>query len=101
VTDSQAALALFSGSPEDYDLVVTDLTMPKMTGVVPARRVKAIRPDVPVIICTGYSDSLSAGEVSDAGIDYLLMKPLEIRELSASIRNALDGRGTDEESSSY
>jgi len=101
VTDSREALALFSASPGGYDLVVTDLTMPKMTGVVLARKVKALRPEVPVIICTGYSDSVSAGEVSDAGIKFLLMKPLEIRELSASIRNALAGRGTDEEMSSY
>ncbi|BCS96511.1 hypothetical protein DSLASN_21430 [Desulfoluna limicola] len=97
VTDSQKALELFSASPDKYDLIVTDLTMPKMTGVPFARKVKSVRPDVPVIICTGYSDSVSAGEVSDAGIDYLLMKPLEIRELSASIRNALTYRGTDEE----
>jgi len=97
VTDSQKALDLFTSSPDEYDLVVTDLTMPKMTGVPFARKVKSVRPDVPVIICTGYSDSVSAGDVSEAGIDYLLMKPLEIRELSASIRNALTHRGTDEE----
>lgn len=97
VTDSQKALDLFTSSPDEYDLVVTDLTMPKMTGVPFARKVKSVRPDVPVIICTGYSDSVSAGEVSEAGIDYLLMKPLEIRELSASIRNALTQKGTDEE----
>lgn len=101
VTDSREALDLFSESPEAFDLVVTDLTMPKMTGVALARKVKALRPEVPVIICTGYSDSFSAGEVSDAGIDFLLMKPLEIRELSASIRNAIAGRGTDETLSSH
>ncbi len=101
VTSSQEALDLFSSSPEAYDLLVTDLTMPKMTGLALARKVKALRANVPVIICTGYSDSVSAGEVSAAGINYLLMKPLEIRELSLSIRNALDGRGIDEEMSPH
>ena len=95
VTDSEAALALFSAAPADYDLVVTDLTMPKMTGVSFARNVKEVAPELPVIICTGYSDGVSAGAVSDAGIDCLLMKPLEIRELSASIRTALMCKGSD------
>ncbi len=94
-TDSHEAFDIFAASPADYDLVVTDLTMPKMTGVAFAHRVKAMRPDLPVIICTGYSDSVSAGAVSDAGIDLLLMKPLEICELSVSIRNALVCKGTD------
>lgn len=96
VTDSQAALDLFSASPENFDLVVTDLTMPKMTGVTLTRALKTHRPEVPVIICTGYSDSVSAGVIADAGIDFLLMKPLEISELSATIRKALAGRGIHE-----
>ncbi len=49
------ALALFQSRPADFDLVITDMTMPQMTGVGLSEKVKAIRPDIPVIICTGHS----------------------------------------------
>ena len=88
-SESREALAHFKDDPSAFDLVISDLTMPHISGVAFVQEIRGERGDLPVIVCTGYSESLSAEEVSAAGIDFLLMKPLEIRELAASIRNAL------------
>ena len=88
-TSSVEALLLFRQQPEAYDLLITDYTMPKMTGADLAKEVMAIRPDVPIILCTGFSqriDEESAGEMRISGF---IMKPVDIRCLAVLIRKVL------------
>jgi two-component system, cell cycle sensor histidine kinase and response regulator CckA len=89
-TDSQAALDAFARGPFDYDLVITDQTMPKMTGATLAQRAKALRPDIPVLLCTGYSHTVSAEEARAQGIEGYIMKPFVTNDLAAAIRRILD-----------
>ena len=91
-TDPQAALDAFIKTPFRFDLLVTDQTMPKMTGVMLAKRAKAIRPDIPVLLCTGYSQTVSAEEAEDLGIERYIMKPFLKKDLAAAIREALRKR---------
>lgn len=74
------------------DLVLTDQTMPKMTGIDLTGEIRRLRPDVPVILCTGYSDRLNYDIAREAGACDLLMKPMDLRGLSGAVRTALDGR---------
>ncbi len=84
------ALERFAADPRAIDLVVTDMTMPGMTGDVLAQRLKALRPDLPVVLCTGYSDRISAETARSQGIDEFAMKPVAMTELSRLVRRALD-----------
>jgi signal transduction histidine kinase len=89
-TDSAAALNKFYETPEQYDLVLTDMYMPKMTGRSLAAKIHGIRPDLPIVICTGFGDS--SGEPGDTApyISGYLMKPYGIMELARTIRKVLD-----------
>jgi PAS domain S-box-containing protein len=89
---SEAALALFKESPSRFDLIITDQTMPGTTGVELAKRIFAIRPDVPIILCTGFSHLVDAESAKAAGIRGYMMKPLTKREIAKTIRNVLDGK---------
>jgi len=89
-TSSTAALETFRSHPEKYDLVITDMTMPQLTGDVLARKLLDIRPDLPIIICTGYSERLTEEHALSIGIRELVMKPVLIRDLAVKIRRALD-----------
>jgi PAS domain S-box-containing protein len=89
-TGSREALALFRLHPSRFDLVISDQTMPYMTGIELAREVLAIRPDMPVILCTGYSQLVDADKAREAGIKAFVMKPLTKREIARTIREALD-----------
>jgi CheY-like chemotaxis protein len=89
VRDSAEALDLFAGEPAGFDLVITDLTMPKMTGIELARKILEISPDIPVILSTGFNDLIDEGEAKSLGIRELLLKPTDIRELKNTIRKAL------------
>lgn len=91
-TSPQVALDRFSENPDHYDVVITDMTMPVMTGDLFSRKVLAIRPDIPVIICTGYSETIDAKRAKKIGIRRFLMKPVIAGELAASIRQVLDAR---------
>ena len=75
------ALAIFEDHPEDFDLIVTDQTMPGMTGVDMARRMLQIRPDVPIILCTGYSKLISEDSAKAMGIKGFAMKPLAKKDI--------------------
>ena len=86
------ALEAFAADPRAIDLVVTDMTMPGMTGDVLAQRLKSLRPDLPVVLCTGYSDRISAETARAQGIDEFAMKPIPMAELSRLVRRALDRR---------
>ena len=88
-TSSLEALETFQSQPEQFDLVITDQTMPGMTGVDLARRMLQIRPDIPVILCTGYSAVISKQEVKSLGIREFAMKPLARKDLAGLIRKVL------------
>jgi CheY-like chemotaxis protein len=89
-TDSTEALHLFRKDPERYDLVITDLTMPKMTGDELARRMLSIRSGIPIILCTGFSSLVTEETAQRMGISTLLTKPLSLREIGVKVRQVLD-----------
>ncbi|MDX2444307.1 MAG: response regulator [Bacteroidales bacterium] len=84
------ALSLFQSKPDAFDLVVTDMTMPHMTGVKLAQKLKEIRSDIPVIICTGHSSLIDEEKAKRFGIDGYLMKPMPMSIVSKEIRRVLD-----------
>ncbi|MCP4460126.1 MAG: response regulator, partial [Cytophagales bacterium] len=73
-------------------LVITDQTMPDLTGKDLAKKIKEIRADIPIIICTGYSSKMDAETARMIGISGFIMKPFEIRELAKTVRDVLDSR---------
>lgn len=87
---AKEALNLFLADPNGYDLIVTDQTMPEMTGVILAKEAMSARPDVPVILCTGHSAVLNTDKVFALGIKSLLMKPLDSDRLAEEVRKVLD-----------
>jgi PAS domain S-box-containing protein len=89
---SMEALQAFQAHPDKFDLVITDQTMPRMTGGELAREILTIRPDLPIILCTGFSESITAEKARDIGIKAFVMKPLVIQELAKTIRRVLDNR---------
>jgi PAS domain S-box-containing protein len=89
-TSSLDAIERFKQDPERYDLIISDLTMPKMTGEILAREAMRIRPDIPIILFTGYSDIMSRERFVASGIKDCLMKPLTRKDLAQSIRRVLD-----------
>ncbi|MCK9361986.1 MAG: transporter substrate-binding domain-containing protein [Syntrophales bacterium] len=88
-TDSVLALEAFRAHPEDFDLVITDQTMPVMTGLDLARALISIRPDIPIILCTGFLDSAFEEKATEAKIREVVLKPVKIRRLIASIHGLL------------
>ncbi len=89
-----AALDVFRSSPGEFDLVITDLTMPQMSGVKLAAELLRIRPGLPVILCTGNTEKINPHEAGLLGIREILTKPVTIQDLANSVRNALDGSDT-------
>ncbi len=85
-----AALELFKENPDAFDLVVTDMNMPNMTGDRLTRELIAIRPDIPVIICTGFSEKFTNAEAETIGVKALLMKPITVSEMTEKVRRVLD-----------
>jgi PAS domain S-box-containing protein len=90
-TDSLNALEVFRSSPFEFDLVITDYTMPKLTGLDFAREVLRLRPDIPILLCTGFSEKITPDSVKKLGMG-LLMKPYGMREISEAVRKILDAR---------
>lgn len=88
--NSVSALELFKSNPEKFDLIITDMTMPDMTGDVLAEKVIEIRKDIPIIMCTGYNEHISEEDAIKKGIRGFLLKPFEINKLSQKIRDVLD-----------
>jgi PAS domain S-box-containing protein len=89
-TSSIEALEAFRAVPDKFDLVITDMTMPNMTGVELAKKIIEIRPDIPMIICTGFSEKISEHKAITMGIRGYVMKPVVKRELAKKIREVLD-----------
>jgi CheY-like chemotaxis protein len=86
---SMDALAHFSSQRNRFDLVITDMTMPKMTGDILAQRISQMRPDIPIILFTGYGDMIAQEKAKALGIRAFLMKPLQTRDLARTIREIL------------
>ena len=89
-TDSVKALMEFSRQPQDFDLVITDMTMPHMTGDQLAQKLLDINPDIPVILCTGFNEDISEEKALSMGIQKFVMKPVIKNDLAATIRSVLD-----------
>ncbi|MBU2547286.1 MAG: response regulator [Proteobacteria bacterium] len=83
------ALELFQAEPERFDILITDLTMPRMNGFDLARQVLEVRPGMPVILCTGFSERVTREAALEAGIRQYLNKPLSLGELGRAVRQAL------------
>ncbi len=92
-TDSAGALDIFKARPNDFDLVITDMTMPKLTGDRLAEAVMAVRPDIPVILCTGFSATMDDGKAKALGVRAFVKKPMLKAEIARLIRQALDNPG--------
>jgi len=88
--NSVEALELFKTNPEAYDLVITDLTMPQLTGDQLAREMVAIKPAIPIIICSGFSERVRLEQAETIGVREVLMKPITIAEISHKVRLVLD-----------
>jgi YesN/AraC family two-component response regulator len=84
------ALTTFQNTPNDFDIVITDQTMPDMTGSDLARRMMQIRPDVPIILCTGYSNLIDEDSAKSLGIKEFALKPLTKDVIAKLIRKVLD-----------
>ena len=89
-TSGIEALELFRTKPNDFDLVVTDMTMPNLTGDKLAVELMKIRPEIPVILCTGYSKKISDETASEIGIKAFAYKPVVKADLAKSVRKVLD-----------
>ncbi|MBN1613192.1 MAG: PAS domain S-box protein, partial [Deltaproteobacteria bacterium] len=89
-TSPLEALQCFQDGPYRFDLVITDMTMPSMTGVELAKRVLDIRPDIPIVLCTGHSDLIDAQSAKSLGIREFLNKPIFIQDLAVAVRRVLD-----------
>jgi PAS domain S-box-containing protein len=85
---------LFLADPEKFDLVITDTTMPVMTGIELSQKLFAIRPDIPIIVCTGFSELISPEKASEIGIQAYIMKPFVRKEISDTIRKVLAKKDT-------
>ncbi|MCP4757250.1 MAG: response regulator [Proteobacteria bacterium] len=88
-SSSADALEAFRAVPREYDLVITDQTMPEMTGAELSEQLLEIRPDTPIILMTGYSEIITEDQAVRIGVRKYLLKPLEIEQLARSVRDAL------------
>ena len=89
-TNSEEALREFSQQPQNYDLVITDMTMPHMTGDQLAKKLLDIKPDIPVILCTGFNEDITEEKALAMGIQKFVMKPVIKNDLATTIRTVLD-----------
>lgn len=91
-TDPLRVLAYVKSHPNDVDLVISDMTMPNLTGDKLAEELLKIRPDIPIIVCTGYSEKMSPEKAKKMGIKHVMMKPVGMKELGNAVRKTLDER---------
>lgn len=89
-TSSVEAFELFRAKPDYFDLVITDMTMPNLTGDQLTRKINAIRPEMPIILCTGFSANMDRYKAELLGANSFLLKPISKNELARHVRNALD-----------
>ncbi|MBF0528410.1 MAG: PocR ligand-binding domain-containing protein [Deltaproteobacteria bacterium] len=91
LTSSREALALFRERPYDFDLLITDQTMPHLTGSELAKEILKIRSEMPILLCTGFNQLTSTDKLSAMGIKRLILKPFIVKEMAETIRAVLDG----------
>ena len=89
-TSSTEALEAFRTKPDKFDLIITDQTMPNMTGAELAKKLIQIRPDIPIILCTGFSETISEDEAKAKGVHEFVMKPYVTAQIAETIRQVLD-----------
>lgn len=89
-TSSTEALDAFRAHPDKFDIVITDQTMPHITGEMLAKKLMRIRHDIPIILCTGYSEAITEEKAKAMGIREFVMKPIVTRDIAETIRNVLD-----------
>jgi signal transduction histidine kinase/ActR/RegA family two-component response regulator len=92
VSNSSEALEIFNDDPEIFDLVITDQSMPGLTGIRLSTELLRIRPDIPIILCTGFSETITREIALKAGVKEFIMKPLIKREIAAVIRHVLENQ---------
>jgi PAS domain S-box-containing protein len=90
IDKSDAALKLFREQPNRFDLVIADQTMPTMTGSELSRKLMQIKPDIPIILCTGFSEAVDEDQVKAEGIREFVMKPFSTKEMAETVRRVLD-----------
>jgi signal transduction histidine kinase len=91
-TSSIEALELFKNQPDRFDLVITDMTMPNMTGEDLAQELMCTKPNIPIILCTGFSAKIDEQKASAMGIRAFVLKPIVRRGIATTVRKVLDGR---------
>lgn len=89
-TGSIEALDAFRNSPGSYDLIVSDMAMPHKTGAQLAQELRSIRPGIPIIICTGFSEKLDEEKAKAIGVNGFLLKPIRSYTLARMMRTVLD-----------
>ena len=85
------ALEAFRADPGGFDLVITDCAMPRMSGEILVGEIRALRPDMPVVMCTGYSETMTAERAREVGASHLLAKPFNFADLAMVVRTVLQG----------
>jgi CheY-like chemotaxis protein len=93
-TSSIECLEAFRNKPDAFDLAVTDMTMPNMTGEDLAKELMSIRPDIPLILCTGFSGKIDERRAKALGIRAFVMKPIAMHEIARATREVLDNGST-------
>jgi two-component system, cell cycle sensor histidine kinase and response regulator CckA len=91
-TSTAEALKIFVSNPNRFDVVITDLTMPGMTGTLLAAKVHRIRPELPVLLCSGFGEMIDGEKLREIGIRSLLVKPLTVSQIACKIREAFEGK---------
>ena len=89
-TSSIEALEAFRNKPQRFDLIITDQTMPNMTGKELSKELMRIRPDIPIILCTGFSETIDERRAYKMGISSFVMKPILLHDMANTIREVLD-----------
>jgi CheY-like chemotaxis protein len=90
-TGSIEALEAFRAGPDRFDLVLTDMAMPNLSGDKLAAELIRIRPDIPILLCTGFSETMTEEKIQSIGIRGLVLKPIIVKDLAKKIRETLDG----------
>ena len=88
--DPVEALALFRFKPDQFDMLITDMTMPHMTGNKLIKELLYIRQDIPIILCTGYSEKITEDKATELGIKAFALKPLAMSDFAVTVRKVLD-----------
>jgi two-component system, cell cycle sensor histidine kinase and response regulator CckA len=90
LSDPEDALAVFTLNPGYFDVVITDMTMPKMTGARLAEKIIRIRSDIPIVLCTGHSSLIDEEKARQLGIAAYIMKPVPMLKIAKTIRKLMD-----------